>query len=310
MISGQVSVSQSCYVVYVPETNAMYLLNDAGNSMLGPTTIGNTGSLSNSQCTLAASGSAAVVSGNTLALNVSLTFSSSFAGTPNIYLYAQSASGQSTGFIARGTWTGVPESPFFPQANPTTAGVIVTAPGSPVTSADISATDDSSLWVVDIGNCASAPCLTIVQDPVVGPSLLATFNTLYNPPQGDISTGSLHPNSSGLWDLSQKNTISFYFKDNNTAFADPAHNNTSALYHYVLLYDKSSCLRQWFLSGDDIPVGEWVQISVPNFQTAPFYYQSCQLDFSKIAYFEVGVWGPNLSFGSTISFQVAHVGTN
>jgi hypothetical protein len=63
------------------------------------------GTQTNSQCTIDFSSSSATVAGQTLTLNVSITFRPAYAGDKNIYLYAESVGGAVTGWQQRGTWT-------------------------------------------------------------------------------------------------------------------------------------------------------------------------------------------------------------
>ena len=97
--------AQGCYVLYYQPTNKLYLQNDAGTASLGPLTPGAAGTLANSQCTLNGSGTTASGSGPTLTLNLSVSASTSFLGTKNIYLHAQDSAGLSSGWRNRGTWT-------------------------------------------------------------------------------------------------------------------------------------------------------------------------------------------------------------
>ena len=89
---------------YQPQGNHLYLANNAGAWMTPALTPGVAGTASNSQCTLNAGSSSVTTSGNDLTLNVALTFSSTFVGTKNVYLYAAGFSGQSSGWVKEGTW--------------------------------------------------------------------------------------------------------------------------------------------------------------------------------------------------------------
>jgi hypothetical protein len=64
------------------------------------------GTVSNSQCTIAAAGSSASVSGNTLTLTLSLTFSTPFIGNRIFYLAARDVSQiNNTGWQALAAWS-------------------------------------------------------------------------------------------------------------------------------------------------------------------------------------------------------------
>jgi hypothetical protein len=95
----------SCLSSYDRATNTLSLLNDAGTVWMAAL-LGSSGTLQNSQCTIALGGSTtAIVSGTTLTLNLAMTFASAFAGPKNVYLYAASVGGMTSGWQARGAWT-------------------------------------------------------------------------------------------------------------------------------------------------------------------------------------------------------------
>jgi hypothetical protein len=107
LINTSVSSIGACYVTYYPSNNLLYLRNDAGTAftppMLKP---GAAGTVSNSQCTLDAGASSVSTSGQNLTLNLSLSFSGTFVGAHNVYLYAiGAASGLNSGWVSSGTWT-------------------------------------------------------------------------------------------------------------------------------------------------------------------------------------------------------------
>jgi len=100
--------TDSCYVMYYPNSNQMYLLADDGSTPKGPLTPGTSGTQSNTQCTLDAATSSFQVTGNNLSLMLGLTFSSSFLGIQQAYVLADSLGGMSSGsFYAGnvGAWT-------------------------------------------------------------------------------------------------------------------------------------------------------------------------------------------------------------
>lgn len=84
----------SCFVVVDP--TGVYLLSDT-NSFIGY------GNGMNSQCTLASS--SITNTGTTSTLTLSISFKSQFAGSKNIYMYAEDLYGNNTGFVMRGTYT-------------------------------------------------------------------------------------------------------------------------------------------------------------------------------------------------------------
>src|SRR5262249_28183302 len=59
----------------------------------------------NSQCTLNMAGTGVSLSGNTLTFTVAVTFSASYSGLKNVYLWAGDNGGANTGWQTRGSWT-------------------------------------------------------------------------------------------------------------------------------------------------------------------------------------------------------------
>jgi DNA-binding beta-propeller fold protein YncE len=106
----QVNTSQTsangCYVYYQPQGNHLYLSNNAGTAWMTPAlTPGVAGTASNSQCTLNAASSSVGSAGDNLTVSVALTFSATFLGLKNVYLYAAGLSGKNSGWVKEGTWT-------------------------------------------------------------------------------------------------------------------------------------------------------------------------------------------------------------
>ena len=93
----------ACMVEYYRTGNIIYLLNDAGTTW-SSATIGSTGVLSNSQCSVNAATISVSVSGAELTLTLPITFTSAFAGAKSIYAYAVGSSANS-GWQPIGTWT-------------------------------------------------------------------------------------------------------------------------------------------------------------------------------------------------------------
>jgi trimeric autotransporter adhesin len=82
LVNGSVSGTAACFVEFNRPGNTVRLMNDAGNTWLGPITPGS-GSLSNSQCSLTGSGSGGSVSGNNLTVTYAITFKTNFSGSKN-----------------------------------------------------------------------------------------------------------------------------------------------------------------------------------------------------------------------------------
>ncbi len=112
LFNSSLASANGCFVQADP--TGIYLANDAGNALIGPLS---NSSLSNSQCTVAAAGTSLSNSGNTSTLTAAITFTTSFGGTKNVYMYAEDNTG-SSGWQTFGTY-GVP----FAGGPPTIEGV-------------------------------------------------------------------------------------------------------------------------------------------------------------------------------------------
>ncbi|MGP0075876.1 MAG: hypothetical protein ACLPWF_28500, partial [Bryobacteraceae bacterium] len=96
--------ANSCVLNYNIASNQVTLLaNDGETPLTAP--VGAPTTLENSQCSLNVASSSALLSGNTLTLDLAMTFQASYAGVQNIYMYAADVSESNTGWIQRGTWT-------------------------------------------------------------------------------------------------------------------------------------------------------------------------------------------------------------
>jgi len=95
--------ANGCYVEYYSFANLLYLKDNTGTVISAGVTPGSTATVSNSQCTLAGTGSSYNVSGNTATLTVNLTFKETAA--VNLYVYATDKNGTSVGWVTSGSWT-------------------------------------------------------------------------------------------------------------------------------------------------------------------------------------------------------------
>jgi hypothetical protein len=98
------SASNSCFLYYSVGSNQINLLNDAGTTWMAAIP-GTATTLQNSQCSVNTVASSVALNGNTLTLNLAITFKPAFAGAKNIYLYGADVSGSNSGWQQRGTWT-------------------------------------------------------------------------------------------------------------------------------------------------------------------------------------------------------------
>jgi hypothetical protein len=94
----------ACMLYYDAVAKQIYLLNDNATAWQA-VALGTAAVLQNSQCSLSLGAGKATVSGNTLTLNIALTFQPGFAGARNIYMYATDAAGFNSGWQLRGAWT-------------------------------------------------------------------------------------------------------------------------------------------------------------------------------------------------------------
>jgi sugar lactone lactonase YvrE len=104
-INSSQSSANGCYVYYQPQGDHLYLADNAGNAWMTPLTPGMTEMDANNQCTLYAGSSSVSTSGNDLTLSVAMSFSDTFVGVKDVYLYAAGISGENTGWVKEGTWT-------------------------------------------------------------------------------------------------------------------------------------------------------------------------------------------------------------
>ena len=103
LVNSALTAVGSCEVDYYRASNTLRLLTDSGGQPSGSLTPGS-GSQQNSQCTLNAASSSVSISGNTLTLNLALTFQSVYSGAQNLYMEAISPSGTAP-WQQKGTWT-------------------------------------------------------------------------------------------------------------------------------------------------------------------------------------------------------------
>ncbi len=105
--------ANACYIHYDASSNLVYLADNASSTWLGGFAPSSSGSIGNSQCTIAGTNSSPnpTSSGTQLGLALNVTFNATtFSGSKNEYLYALDGSGVSTGWQQMGTWT-VPAPP-------------------------------------------------------------------------------------------------------------------------------------------------------------------------------------------------------
>ena len=97
--------SQSCMLYYNAATNQINLLNDDGMAWQAATP-GSCGDVAEQPVLAERGGHDGGPSGNTLTLNLAMTFQAAFAGAKNIYLRAMDISGTTSGVAATGRLDG------------------------------------------------------------------------------------------------------------------------------------------------------------------------------------------------------------
>ena len=118
LINTALDGRQGCYIVYVQQTNTLYLVNDAGDAgapFAGSVVLNGSGSAANSQCTITAVGSSAAGSGTGFTLTLNMTFSQAFGGNKIVYAAARDTAQNNSGWQTMGV-RGVPPLPAtFPN---------------------------------------------------------------------------------------------------------------------------------------------------------------------------------------------------
>ena len=95
VVSSTLTSVGSCEVDYYRASNTLKLVTDSGGQPSGSLTPGS-GSQQNSQCILNGAASTVSASGNTLTLNLTLTFQSIYGGAQNLYMEAISQIGRAS----------------------------------------------------------------------------------------------------------------------------------------------------------------------------------------------------------------------
>ena len=87
--------ANECLLRYDIATNAIWLVPNMGGTWgYRSITAGSPSTLSNSQCKVVASGSSAQISGNTVTVNLEVTFPAEFAGTKQLYMGSEDVHGR------------------------------------------------------------------------------------------------------------------------------------------------------------------------------------------------------------------------
>ncbi len=95
--------ANSCLLYYDRPSGALFLLNDAGTVWIAAP-LATATTVSNSQCSVSIPDSSVSVSGNTVVVDLAMTFAPGFAGAKNVYLFASNGTSNS-GWQDEGDWT-------------------------------------------------------------------------------------------------------------------------------------------------------------------------------------------------------------
>jgi hypothetical protein len=103
MDNSALDATNACYIAFRPGINYINLVDDTGQVLSQPIVLGSGGQLSNSQCTVYASGSSSTIQGSQLVVTLNISFNSGFQGPNIIYVAGFDANGNS-GWQSLGAW--------------------------------------------------------------------------------------------------------------------------------------------------------------------------------------------------------------
>ena len=95
--------TNACWMYYDHPSNALWMASD-DTSNWSAVSLGSSGSLQNSQCSVNGGAVSVTVSGNNLTLTIPIVFTSAFTGTRTVFLRALDNAGLDSGYQAKGTW--------------------------------------------------------------------------------------------------------------------------------------------------------------------------------------------------------------
>jgi hypothetical protein len=105
LINASLDPANACMLYFAPILQGVALANDAANAWSANVRFGSADSASNSHCTVTGLGSSMTQSGNTVTLDVAITFRSGWTGTKQIHMLAWDWRSVSSGWQYRGLWT-------------------------------------------------------------------------------------------------------------------------------------------------------------------------------------------------------------
>jgi hypothetical protein len=106
IVNGTLTAAPACFMTVFPSARSItYLYNDTASALIGPAYVSSSGTVQNSQCTVNAAASSVTVSGNSLTVNLAVSFPASFTGAKSVYALVQTAAGVNSGWQVVGSWT-------------------------------------------------------------------------------------------------------------------------------------------------------------------------------------------------------------
>jgi hypothetical protein len=123
MFNNSLSATNSCFIIVSLGFNGIYLMDDSG-ALQGPVLAGQSGTLSNSQCSVNGSGSSVVPAGNSITVNLAMTFTSAYAGSQTIWSKAIDTALVDAGWNNKGSWLVGPLQDFTVSVSPAAATVL------------------------------------------------------------------------------------------------------------------------------------------------------------------------------------------
>jgi len=251
--------SNACMLYYNVATNQINLLTDSASSWT-PATLGAATTLQNSQCSLNVATATVVPSGNTLTLNLPMTFKPPYAGVKNVYLHAVDVSGTGSTWQQFGSWT-------VTVTSGTAASVSVTPSSgegaNPLFALQYSDTSGAAnleqVWVyfnATLANPASGACLLYYSPASNQINLLNDNATAWQ--SAALGTGTVLQNSQCLVSAATTtvalsgNTLTL----NLTMLFQPAYQGTKNIYLHAV--DASGTNSGWQ------PLGTWTVTTTAN----------------------------------------------
>ena len=122
IFNGSLRWASGCNFFYDPQDDVLGLANDTGNEWVATITPG-AGALENRQCSVDGRSVSIDRSGDTLALTLTLKFTSYFSGPKNIFAVAGDGGGQASGWEHVGSWYVEGPASGSPPAGPIPQGV-------------------------------------------------------------------------------------------------------------------------------------------------------------------------------------------